>query len=183
MKQNPNVSVHINRLETFPQIKALVEGALDVGFIRSPPRYPAELTGFVVHRHPYCVAIPKDHHLAMRKQLTPATLLNEPFVSGSLETEVGFWGNLGAISKAGQSPRIVARTPDIFSLLTLVAAGAGLGIISAPLQNVAIPGVVYRRITNPLQEAEIAVVYRKRENAPAVKSFIQCLRTKARVGA
>lgn len=179
-KENPNVSLQIIRMETFPQMKALIEGVLDVAFIRAPQRYPAELTGFVIHRHAYYVAIPAGHHLAKRKQITPAVLAKEPFVSGTLEMDVGFWGNLGAISKLGQSLRIVERTSDIFSLLTLVAAGFGLGIISAPMQNVTIPGVVYRKIAGAFQEAEIAVAYRKSESAPAVKSFIQRLRTKAR---
>ncbi|HET7191093.1 MAG TPA: hypothetical protein VFI98_04205, partial [Pseudolabrys sp.] len=61
-----------------------------------------------------------------------------------------------------------------------VAAGLGLGIISAPMQNVSIPGVVYRKISGALQEAEIAVAFRKSESAPVVKSFIQRVRAKAR---
>jgi DNA-binding transcriptional LysR family regulator len=180
LKENPGVSLQLSRMETFPQMKAVIDGVLDIAFIRAPQRYPAELTGFVVDRHPYCVAIPVRHHLAKRKHITPAALAHESFVSGSLEMEVGFWGNLSAISKPGQSLHIVERAPDIFSLLTLVAAGVGLGIISAPMQNVAIPGVVYRKISGPLQEAEIAVAYRKSESAPAVKSFIQRLRAKTR---
>jgi DNA-binding transcriptional LysR family regulator len=179
-KENPNVLLQISRMETFPQMKALIDGVLDVAFIRAPQRYPAELTGFVVDRHPYYLAIPEGHHLAGRKQVTPAMLADEPFVSGTLEMEVGFWGNLGAVSKPGQSLRIVQRTPDIFSLLTLVAAGVGLGVISAPMQGVGIPGIVFRKITGALQEAEIAVAYRKRESAPVVKSFIHRLRARAR---
>jgi len=177
-KDNPNVSMHIVRMETFPQMKALIDGVLDIAFIRAPQRYPTELTGFVVHRHPYYVAIPEGHHLARRKQISLTMLAEEPFVAGTLEMEVGFWGNLGAISKPGQSLRIAQRTPDIFSLLTFVAAGAGLGIISAPMESVVIPGIVYRKIAGVLQEAEIAVAYRKRESAPVVKSFIQRLRTR-----
>jgi len=179
-KENPGVSLQLTRMETFPQMKAVIDGVLDVAFIRAPQRYPAELTGFVVDRHPYCVAIPARHPLAKRKHVTPAALAGEPFISGSLEMEVGFWGNLGAISKAGQSLHIVERAPDIFSLLTLVSAGVGLGIISTPMQKVGIPGVVYRKITGALQAAEIAVAYRKSESAPAVKSFIQRLRAKTR---
>jgi len=179
-KENPGVSLQLSRMETFPQMKAIIEGVLDIAFIRAPQRYPAELTGFVVDRHPYCVAIPARHHLAKRKQISPAVLAQEAFVSGSLEMEVGFWGNLSAISTPGQSLHIAERAPDIFSLLTLVAAGVGLGIISAPMQNVAIPGVVYRRISGAFQEAEIAVAYRKSESAPAVKSFIQRLRARTR---
>jgi len=95
--------------------------------------------------------------------------------------DVGFWGNLGAVSKPGQSLQIVQRAPDIFSLLTLVAAGAGLGIISEPMRGLGIPGIVYRKISDALQEAEIAVAYRKRENAPVVKSFVQRLRARARI--
>jgi DNA-binding transcriptional LysR family regulator len=68
----------------------------------------------------------------------------------------------------------------MFSLLTYVAAGFGLGIISAPMQNVSISGVVYRKISGALQQAEIAVAFRKGENAPVVKSFIQRVRVKAR---
>jgi DNA-binding transcriptional LysR family regulator len=178
-KENPNVCFQINRMETFPQMKGLIDGVIDVAFIRAPQRYPAELTGFVVDRHPYYVAVPQGHHLAHRKQVTLAMLADEEFVAGSLEMEVGFWGNLGAVSKPGQTLRIVQRTPDIFSLLTLVAAGAGLGIISAPMQSVVIPGIVYRKIVGALQEAEIAVAYRKRESAPVVKSFIHRLRARA----
>lgn len=179
-KENPGVSLQLKRMETFPQMKAVIEGDLDIAFIRAPQRYPAELTGFVVDRHPYYVALPESHPLAGRKQITLALLAKERFVSGPLEIDVGFWGNLGAISKPGQSLEIVERTPDIFSLLTFVAAGVGLGIISAPMRNVTIPGVVYRKIAGALQEAEIAVAYRKSESAPAVKSFIQRLRVKAR---
>jgi hypothetical protein len=48
------------------------------------------------------------------------------------------------------------------------------------MQSVVIPGLVYRKITGALQEAEIAVAYRKREGAPVVKSFIDGLRVRAR---
>jgi len=180
-KANPNASLQIVRMETFPAMKALIDGILDVVFIRAPQRYPAELTGFVVDHHPYYVAIPEGHPLARRKQISLAMLAQESFVAGSLELEVGFWGNLGAIAKPGQSLRIVQRTHDIFSLLTFVAAGVGLGIISAPMQNVVIPGIVYRRISGALQEAEIALAYRKSESSPVVKSFIQQLRARARI--
>jgi DNA-binding transcriptional LysR family regulator len=179
-KENPNVELQLNRMEMFPQMRALIEGVIDVAFIRAPQRYPAELTGFVVDRHPYYVAIPARHRLARRKQITLAMLADETFVAGSLEMEVGFWGNLGAVSKPGQSLRVAQRAHDIFSLLTLVAAGAGLGIISEPMQNVVIPGIVYRKIKGALQEAEIAVAYRRRESTPAIKSFVHQLRARAR---
>ncbi|HEY0223037.1 MAG TPA: LysR substrate-binding domain-containing protein [Pseudolabrys sp.] len=178
-KEHPSVSFQISRMETFPQMKAVIDGSLDLGIIRVPQRYPAELAGFVIDRHPYCVALPANHHLAKRKRLTLAVLAKETFVSASMEMEIGFWGNMGAITKAGQTPYIAERARDIFSVLTLVAAGVGIGIISEPMQNVKIPGIVYRPIAGPLQGAEIAVVHRKNEGSPAVKSFLHLLQKRA----
>jgi len=182
-KENPDVSFQIHRMETFPQLKGMIDGTLDVGFIRAPQNYPVGLTGFVVNRHPYCVAIPEGHPLAKRKRISRAELAQEPFVGGSLELEVGFWSNMNAITKAGHSLRVVARAQDIFSMLTFVATGVGLCIVSAPMQKLGIPGIVYRPIVDALQEAEIAVVHRKSEAAPVVKSFIRLLRTRARAAA
>src|SRR5215831_7384866 len=63
-KANPGVSFQIHRMETFPTMKAILEGSLDIGFVRAPQSYPMELAGFVIDRHPYCVAIPAGHPLA-----------------------------------------------------------------------------------------------------------------------
>jgi DNA-binding transcriptional LysR family regulator len=179
-KDNPDVTFQIIRMETFPTLKAIIEGSLDIGFIRTPQTYPPEVTGFVVDRHPYCVAIPERHPLAKRKRIALADLAGAPFVAGALELEVGFWSNMGAIAKPGQPLRVVARAQDIFSMLTFVAAGIGLCIVSVPMQACGIPGIVYRPITDALQDAELTVVYRKSEAAPAVKSFLRLLRTRAR---
>jgi hypothetical protein len=46
---------------------------------------------------------PKNHPMAKRKQISLATLAHEAFIAGSLEMDVGFWGNLGAVSKPGRA--------------------------------------------------------------------------------
>src|SRR5262245_62581043 len=122
-RNNPNVSLQIVRMETFPQLKALIDGVLDIAFIRAPERYPPELTGFVVDRHPYYAAIPKGHPLAKRKKISLATLSDESFIAGSLQMDVGFSWDLGAGSTPGQALQSVQRAPDICSLLSLAAAG------------------------------------------------------------
>lgn len=178
-RSHPDVSFVLQRKDTFPQIRSIMEGALDVGFVRAPKTYPPGLTGFIVHRHPYLLAIPSDHALAKRDRISPEMLIDEPFVSASAEMEVGFWDNFGVIDHVGLSPRVAARAADIFSVLTLVAAGIGISVISEPMQKVIIPGIVYRRIVGTTKNAEIAVVHRKSEPAPAVRLFLRLLRTRA----
>ena len=94
--------------------------------------------------------------------------------------EIGLWGNIAGMVAKTASPRIVARADDVFSVLTLVSAGIGISVISAALVRLAIPGVVFRKLTGFSQQAEYALVYRRNEDAPAVKAFIQQMRAKAR---
>lgn len=180
-RKHPGVSAQLRRALTFEQFKALTEGSLDVGFTASPQRYPSGLNGFVVDRQPFYLAMPEKHPLAARKQITPAMLIDEPFVAVSLEMEVGFGGgNIAAISPLGTSLNIVERVPDIFSVLTLVGTGIGISVMSQPLTNVNMPGVVFRKVAGITRKAELALVYRKNESSPVVKAFIEFLRARAR---
>ena len=180
-KTHPDVSIQLQRMLTFAQFKGLIDGSIDIGFTQAPQRYPAGLTGFLVDQWPFWLAMPAGHHLATRKHITPAMLLDESFVAVSLEVEVGFGSNIAAISPPGVSLRIVERVPDVFTVMTLVAAGVGIGVLSEPLTCVAIPGMVFRKLSGVTRMSEVAAVYRKNESAPAVKVFLDFLRAKSRV--
>jgi DNA-binding transcriptional LysR family regulator len=166
----------LTNLQTVPQFKALVDGTLDVGFTRAPNRYPTGLTGFIIEQQPFCVALPENHPLAARKQVTPAMLVNENFVALSLEMELGFWSNIASVTPPGVSINIVDRAPDAFSLIAMVGAGVGISVLSESLSRIAVPGVVFRKIVDAKRMANHTVVYRKNEGAPVVTRFIDYLR-------
>jgi DNA-binding transcriptional LysR family regulator len=177
-KSHPDVSFQLARMQTFAQFKALNDGSLDIGFTRALQRYPSGLAGFIVEQQPFILALPEGHRLAVRKQLTPAMLVDESFVAVSMEMEVGFWGNIAAITPPGMSMRIVERAPDAFTVIALVAAGAGISVLSGSLARIAIPGVTFRKIVGVTRTADHAAVYRKNESAPVMKAFIAYLRAK-----
>ena len=180
-KHHPGVEIQPRRLVTFGQFRALVENSLDIGFTAAPQSFPSGLTGFIIDRKPFYVAVPVSHPFATRKHITPAMLVGEPFVAVSLEMEVGFGGgNIATVSMLGTTPHIVERVPDIFSVLTSVAAGTGITVVSEPLTNMKIPGIVYRKIVGTNRMAEVSLVYRRNESAPATKVFIDFMRARAR---
>ena len=179
-KSHPEVSFQLARMQTFAQFKALIDGSLDIGFTRAPQRYPSGLTGFIVERQPFWLALPEGHHLAARKQITPAMLVDEAFVAVSMEMEIGFWGNIAAITPPGTSLRIVERAPDAFTVMALVAAGVGISVLSGSLARIAMPGLAFRKLVGVTRMADHAMVYRKNESAPVVKAFIEFLRARAR---
>jgi DNA-binding transcriptional LysR family regulator len=180
-KSHPNVTFHLRKMETIAQMKALVEGALDVGFTREPERYPTGLTGFLIDRQSFYLAVPEGHRLASScEDIAPDELVGEPFVGMTLDMEMGFWSNLRAVTPPGTTMQIAARMPDALSVVTAVAAGIGLGVLSGSLARIGVPGVVYRRITQTNRYSDHAVVYRKNEGAPVIRSFVAQLRARAR---
>ena len=178
-KEHPDVSFQMARMQTVSQFKALVDGSLDIGFARTPHRFPTGLAGFTDDRQRFCLALPEGHALAARNHVTPAMLVDEAFVAAPLEMELGFWSNIASIAPSGVMLRIVERTNDVFTALALVGAGAGICVLSESLARIAMPGVIFRDIVGVTRTAEHSVVYRKNESAPVVKTYINYLRAGA----
>ena len=175
-KKAPGVTFNMSHQDTFTQLKGIIDGSLDVGFIRRPQRYPAGLTGFVICRRPFWAAIPKDHPLAAQDSIKPVSLATENFVALTIEMEAGIWQNISAATPPSSSPQVTQRAADTFTLLTMVGAGLGICIVPEQLKLLNIPGVVYRRIVGASRMGEIAVAHRKNESGRAVKAYIEQLR-------
>ena len=173
---HPHVEFSINRMNTMDQLQGLAEERLDVGFFRAPNRFSMGLTGFVVSSEPFVLALPDDHPLANARRLTPSMLANEKFVAPAVELEFTARGYLDAVGKPGGfKPNIVQRAPDIISVLTLVAAGVGLTLVPKSLENMRIPGLVYRPIKLETPNTLLAI-HRETERSPAVRAYLSQLR-------
>jgi len=179
-KSYPDVTVQLRRMQTLPQMTALTDGSLDVGFARAPERFPAGLTGFVVDRQPLCLAIPSSHRLASHSVIQPEALTGEEFVTTSLEMELGYWSNVSSVVPADLPVKIVARVPDTTSVLFSVAAGIGLGVLCESLTRTAVDGVTFRKIAGAARTSEHVAVFRRAEASPLIKAFIAMLREKTR---
>ena len=128
-------------------------------------------------RQPFIVAMPKDHPLAAEKRVRVSSLAGEPLIASSVELELGFGGQINEIATEGKfTPKIVGRAPDILTILTLVAAGFGVGFVPESFRAVAIPGVVYRPLAGPSTNALLAAARRRNDAAPAVRAFMRVVR-------
>ena len=172
----PNVSVHIHRMETVPQIRAISSGSLDLGFMRGLDSYPSGVTALEIGRQRFCLAMHCDHPLAKQKQITAAVLAKQKFVAYELDSEMGFWRNITAVLPPGTIPQIVQRAPDAISLLTLVSANVGIAVIQESLKTIVDASVVVRNIAGPPKYFKNAVVYRANEPSPAVRAVLKIIR-------
>ncbi len=176
---NPEIEINLHRLDTMVQINALLRNELDFGFARPPNQYPSGLRGILVYRQPLLLALPGNHPLVQRQgPIKPADLKGEVFVSTSLEVDLGFWRHTEAVTGlADFAPQVSKRVPDLFTVLTYVSAGYGIGVVSRSLSAIKLPNVVFRELGGGnVPQAAIACIHRRNESAPAAKAFIQSLR-------
>jgi DNA-binding transcriptional LysR family regulator len=181
-RENPAVEIGMHRLVPMAQVTAIMRMDLDVGFTRTPSKYPSGVDGFEIYRRPLILALPSEHSLARRNKISPADLKDEVFINTGPELDVGFWGHTEVIAKSGKfTPHVLKRDDDMFTILTYVSLGYGIGVVPQPISNLNIPNIVYREITaNPIPTSSIAFIYRRNSDvSPSANLLLRYMRRHA----
>lgn len=146
---------------------------LDVGFTRAPHKYPASLKGIEINRQRLLLALPCEHPLARREDISPAMLRDETFVNTTPDVDMGFVDDTKAVAAIGNfTPRVSTRG-NCSAILTYVGLGYGIGVVPQHKKMVNVPNVVFREFAgNPIPEFSIAFVYRD-DLSPSAKRLIK----------
>ena len=173
-KTNPDIELHLHELDITQQVDDVAHGRIDVGFIRPPVRqWPDGMTSLTLSREPIIIALPKGHPLSRRRTVALAALANESFITTYFEEGVGFHAQVAAMCRAGDlAPRIAQRGRQFAAITSLVGAGLGVAFVPDSLRNLRVPNVVYRPLDGAKGTTDLAIIFRKFEQAPAVISFI-----------
>lgn len=170
---HPGVQLQLRELSTHEQIERLVEESLDVGFFR-PTRHDklALLETRVVLRDELLVALHADNPLARRKRLPLAALAGEPFILYSRSVSTGLHEQILELClKAGFQPAVAQEVHEMPTILGLVAAGIGLGLVAGSMQRIQLPGVVFRPLAETAS-SDILLAWKRGEAAPALRNFL-----------
>ena len=112
---HPAIDITIRNLVPIAQIGAIARKELDAGFARPPHKYPSGVRGFEIYRQPLVLALPREHPLAQRKEISPAMLARETFVKTTPELDIGFTGLTEAISRTANSYHAWSSAMEISS--------------------------------------------------------------------
>lgn len=128
---HPDVHVHLAEMLDDPLLAGLSNGQVDVGIVRNHVRDDAlsfePLIDDQIH-----VVLPLGHRLAQRKTLSYRDLRNESFVLWPRsESSVGYDAVIAGCRRAGFTARIVQECAHPYTTLGLVAAGAGVSVLSS----------------------------------------------------
>ena len=170
-RQFPKVNLQLQEFHTSFVIQALLDGALDVGFLRdSGPMEGIEVE--TLFSEPFVAVLPRKHPLAKRKTLTGAELRDEPFVFFPAAAGRRAYEKTFSICEAhGFRPQVVQEAPQWLTVLRLVGAGLGVTIAPACVQRIAAPEVCCKNLRGAAAKSDIELAYRSGENRAIVRTF------------
>lgn len=170
-KKYPGVKLELQNQRTVMQIASLLEHSMDVGYVRLPASSNM-LTITPVHREPFVLIVPRTHPLALKSSMSLKDLQDEPFVAYARKWAPGFYDRWVSIfTQAGFSPEVTQETGDMYTTISLVAAGVGVAVVPAGLVRGRARGVVVRRLPGKIQ-SEIGVAVRSQDMSPLVQNFL-----------
>jgi DNA-binding transcriptional LysR family regulator len=175
-RKHPRVIVQLREMYAPEQMPLLLDGTLDVGFIRDGA--PAQgLRKTPLLREPFYAVFPQSHPRAReRGPLWPRELREEQFVLFSPRiARLAFHRTMEVCQADGFTPEIILEAPQWVTIVSLVAAGMGISIVPACVNKLNIPGVIFR----PLRSkgwSSIDLWTRTSPSNPAAKSLLTIAR-------
>lgn len=167
----PEIDVVLIELISVAQIEAFSANAIDLGFMRPLPSRQ-KLESLLVNEEPLIVALPKGHALCRYKQLELRQLNNQSFVMHSPTQGKYFHDRIMSMTTAeGVTLNVTQYIDQTPTILSLVRAGLGLGILPASSQRFHYDNVEFRHIANNTIHAEMSMVWRADQDNPAVTAF------------
>ncbi|SAL32383.1 LysR family transcriptional regulator [Caballeronia cordobensis] len=164
----PKVEIGIEEIVMRDAGALLIEGRIDIAYVRPPVPFPEGVEARTVHRDTFIVALPADSPLTASSTITPAQLREQSFVVPEQES-----GTLEVARRGRFTARIVAQPGTLAAVLAHVSLGGDVAVVPRSLaQCVTVPDVEYREIAGKAVPSEVAMVYRRFERAPAVRAYL-----------
>ncbi|ALK33219.1 LysR family transcriptional regulator [Burkholderia plantarii] len=155
----PRIALELKDMSTPDQIAALHGGTLDFGIARLPLA-ASGLASRVVMEESFVVAVPASHAFAQLAHIEPAQLRGQPAFVLARRYAPGFFDALLVALGAREVTLDIARElGEYTTMLALVAAGLGIGLIPAEAAAAVPPNVVARPLALPSYRAPLGLIW------------------------
>ncbi|WP_193371587.1 LysR family transcriptional regulator [Pelagibius marinus] len=172
----PQVGVEVEEIPSPTQERALANGRLDIGFLH-PPLCEPSLAFHDLEPIPMVLAVQSGWPIAARQELTLGDLKDLPFLIAPRSIGPSLHdGILSAFRRAGVDPKIVSEVSPMTSMLGLISAGIGAGLVAQSMVRTAPANVVFIPVAEKLPELPVAIAWHKGEVRPEVQSVIAIFR-------
>jgi len=175
-RQFPQVDLQLRELYTAGLVDALLNGTVDVGFMRDAGAIEG-LRVEVLMAEPFVAVLPRKHPLAEQKTVMVKSLQHEPFVLFARAYGSVAWKKTVDVCEAhGFTPRVVQEAPQWLTIIKLVGAGLGVTIAPGCVTKLPVPDTVCRKLTPQSQSTHLELACRDNEARPIATAFSELAR-------
>lgn len=170
-REYPSVQLQLHEAHTAQVMQSVASGQWDIGILRDGgPHAALEVT--TLFSEPFVAVVPASHPLATRRNISAASLRNEPFVFFTpLAGTRAYEKPVSLCEQHGFRPRVVQEAPQWLTLLRLVGAGLGVTIAPACVRQITTLGVVCLSLRGAHVSSDIELARRSGDQRPIVKAF------------
>lgn len=174
----PDVDIILRDLVTIEQMKQLDTNVLDISFATHasfalPSGEGTQLAYECILREPVVAVVPRNHPLADQSPLPFAALASEPWIWFARQYDPTTYDYMTRLcEQAGFRPRVAQEVNQLQIVISLVAAGLGVGLVTNSIRGLYSQDVVYLDFVEPAPRAEFSVVWRKDDISPLVHAFL-----------
>jgi DNA-binding transcriptional LysR family regulator len=176
-EQFAEVELVLSEIPGVEQGQALREERIHVGFSRHQPAEAGMIIEDVT-RDSLMVALPADHPIARQSAARLAELAREAFIVYPQQPESSYAEYIFELcTQEGFTPRVIQKTGEIQTAVSLVDAGIGITIVPASAaMNLRRKGVCYVPIAEPTPSVILSMSYRKDDASPILPHFLRIVR-------
>jgi DNA-binding transcriptional LysR family regulator len=175
-EQFPAVELRLHELTTAQQIQALYDKQIDVGIVRSAISEPG-LGAECLLPESLVLALPEQHPLCTQTQVSLSSLADEFFILFPAKLGPLFYEQIiHSCQQAGFRPKVAQEAVQMQTIVGLVAAGLGIAIVPASLQNFHRSGVIYRPLQEQISNTGLYLTWRQHDSSPVIRAFLSLAR-------
>ncbi|MGE8319717.1 MAG: LysR substrate-binding domain-containing protein [Comamonas sp.] len=174
-KRCPEVRWSLHELQPSSQIEALRQRKLDICLNRAEYS-DHELASEALGTEPMAVVMAQEHAMARRATIRLVDLAGQRFISFR-RGQSAFASSLHqACLDAGFEPQIYQEVVELQTLLSLVQANLGIGLLPESTREFSPQGVVYRPLSQPAPASTLYATHGRDQLSAATQLFLQTLR-------
>jgi DNA-binding transcriptional LysR family regulator len=177
-QKHPEAEVRLREMPPGEQLKALRDERVDLALIGNPcPETEREFAVTILKRIPLQAVLPDNHLLALRKRIGLLELRDERFIGFAEESFPGRNAIIcAACQAAGFTPRFVHHVENLSALVALVAAGKGVTLAPAEVDQLPHPQAVFLPLKAPVPSVLSAAAQRRDAHNPLLQTLLECCR-------
>ena len=171
----PDIEIRLHEMSSKSQTQGLLEGALDVGFVRLS-NAPAEFESKEIQREPLLLVAPIGHSLALESGAVDVADLEDTDFLMYPPLDAKYFHDLTARVLGATRPSSMQYITNVHTMAALARADRGVAIVPASTREMGVDGVVYRPIKGwETDVVQMHAIWLKDSVNPTLKRFVKIL--------